>query len=373
MNLRPTFKNSSKLKQQVILSGIFLCSIMGICHGIADATAGFLLGSLVNTTSLEQTSWLIIIYNILGFGYQPVAGMYTDKFQCPRQATLLGLLSLLASLVVVGWQPQLAVALAGIGSAAFHVGGGSLALSATPNRTTGQGIFAAPGVVGLAVGGALGLEGYSFTMPLILFLGVMIALVTVIKLPRLAKIEVDKPELPMSEEYDWVMLVLITAIALISTVWTSFQFLLQAHLIFLIALAIAAAIAKILGGIIAEYWGWQAWIVTSLSLAILLLLWGQENPLTLLISLGLLQSTVPITIAATGRMMPNQPATAAGFALGLAILIGGIPVVAGLNIVSENPVTTLTSGRLNLIAALLILTTILSLSWVFQSKVFQSS
>ncbi len=361
MNLRPTFKNSSKLKPQVTLSGISLCSIMGICHGIADATAGFLLGSLVQTNSLEQTSLLIIIYNILGFGYQPVAGMFTDKFNCPRQAIILGLFLLLGSLIVADWHSQPAVILAGIGSAAFHVGGGSLALSTTPNRTTGPGIFAAPGVVGLAVGVALGLKDYSFTMPLILSLGFMIALLTVVKLPKLSNINVNELELPISAEYDWVMLVLMSGIALVSTVWTSFQFLLQAQLTFLIVIAVAAAVAKILGGIMAEYWGWQRWTITSLTVATILLLWGQENPLTLILSLALLQSTVPITLTATGRMMPNQPATAAGFALGLAIIIGSIPVVAGLNIVAENPA----------IAALVVLATILSLGWVFQLKTFR--
>jgi len=36
-------------------------------------------------------------------------------------------------------------------------------------------------------------------------------------------------------------------------------------------------------------------------------------------------------------MMPKQPATAAGFALGLAILIGGIPIMGGLSYITGNP------------------------------------
>jgi FSR family fosmidomycin resistance protein-like MFS transporter len=364
---RCKIKNYSQFNKK----NIYLSLILGLSHGVADAAAGFLLGSLAYTVSLEQASWLIILYNILGFGYQPVAGMLTDRFKCPRSAILVGLSLLLWALVVAGWQSQLAVVLAGLGSATFHVGGGSLALSATPNRATGPGIFAAPGVVGLAVGGALGLTGYSLTMPLILMIGIMMSVIAIIQLPKFSKGEESEPASPTSEEYDGVILALIGAIALISTVWTSFQFLLQAHLDFLIALAVAAAVGKVLAGIVAEYWGWQRWTMVSLSVATLLLLLSNENPLTLLLSLALLQSTIPITLAATGRMMPNQPATAAGLALGLAIIIGGIPVVGGLNAITAT--SAIAKGApLRAIAALVVVATIISLAWVFQSKIFRA-
>lgn len=345
----------------ICFSAVSLSLILGISHGVADATVGFLLGSLPRTMSLEQASWLIILYNILGFGYQPLAGILTDKLKRPRESVLVGLFLLLLALVVAGWQSQLAVVLAGMGSAAFHVGGGSLALSATPNRTTGPGIFAAPGVVGLAVGGALGWTGYSVTVPLVLLLGLMMGVIALINLPRLPHTH-PKSQITNYESEDWVMLVLLVAIALISTVWTSFQFLLQTQLNFIITLAVAAAIAKIFGAILAQRWGWRGWIVGSLVVATFLLLFGAQNRLTLLLALALLQSTIPITLAVTAQMMPQQPATASGFALGLAIILGSIPILGGLSSIAVTPT----------ISALVVIVTAVSLCWVFQSKAFRT-
>lgn len=333
-----------------------LCLILGIAHGIADATAGFLLGSLSHTLSLEVASWLIILYNILGFGYQPLAGIVTDRLKRPRLSVLVGLLFLLLALVITAWQSQFAVILAGLGSATFHVGGGALALASTPNRTTGPGIFAAPGVVGLAVGGTLGLTGYSATVPLILLLAGIMAAIALINLSKVPNNN-PQPKIRNSQLDDWVMLVLIGAIALTSTVWTSFQFLLQTHLNIIIAVAVAAAIAKLFGGILAQRWGWKRWTLGSLTVAALLLIFGGRHRLTLLLSLALLQSNIPVTLATTAQLMPNQPATASGFALGLAILVGGIPILGGLSHIVGIPA----------IAALVVMVTALSLNWVFQS------
>ncbi|MFB2833321.1 MFS transporter [Floridanema evergladense] len=318
-----------RLHQKTIyLSAISLCLILGIAHGFADAAAGFLLGSLPRTMSLEQASWLIILYNILGFGYQPLAGMLTDKSKRPRLAVLVGLFLLLSALIVAQWHSQLAVILAGIGSAVFHVGGGALALAATPNRTTGPGFFAAPGAIGLAVGGVLGLTGYKVILPIIILLGLMLCIIGVIDLSKYNllpyfQVKFEQEEIENTQKNDGILLVLLSAIALTSTVWTSFQFLLQNQLNIIIAIALAATIGKIFGGIFAQRWGWRRYTIASLTIATFLLFY-QPNHLTLILGLALLQSSIPVTLAATAKIMPQQPATATGFALGLAIKLSRI-------------------------------------------------
>ena len=362
------YQHKFRLHQPTIyLSAISLCLILGIAHGLADAAAGFLLGSLPRTMSLEQASWLIILYNILGFGYQPLAGMLTDKFQRPRLAVLVGLLALLLALAIAQWHSQLAVILAGIGSAAFHVGGGALALTATGDRTTGPGIFAAPGAIGLTLGGAWGLTGYEVSLPIVILLGLMMALVAIIDLSKYEVFSHDQAlsgketieNIPLD---DWVLLVLLSAIALTSTVWTSFQFLLQMDLNQLVAIAFVAGIAKVFGGILAQRWGWRRYTIVSLTIAAVLLLFYSPNYLTLILGLALLQSSIPVTLAATAKIMPQQPATATGLALGLAIIIGGIPVIGGLSEIAGIPA----------VSALIVMVSALSLWWVLKSKIMLS-
>jgi len=363
-NYQLNFRSHQKT---IYLSAISLCLILGIAHGFADAAAGFLLGSLPRTMSLEQASWLIILYNILGFGYQPLAGMLTDKLKRPRLAVLVGLFSLLLALIVAQWHSQLAVILAGIGSAVFHVGGGALALAATPNRTTGPGFFAAPGVIGLAVGGVLGWTGYNVSLPIVILLGLILGIIALIDLSKYnllshSQVHSGNEQIENTQEDDWILLVLLSAIALTSTVWTSFQFLLQNHLNMIVVIAFAAAIAKVFGGILAQRWGWRRYTIVSLTIAAFLLLFGQHNHLTLILSLALLQSSIPVTLAATAKIMPQQPATATGFALGFAIIIGGIPVIVGLSDIIGTPA----------ISVLMIVVIALLLWWVLKLKIMTS-
>ncbi|HXF64915.1 MAG TPA: hypothetical protein VNK95_25030, partial [Caldilineaceae bacterium] len=129
--------------------------LLGLAHGVSDGAAGWLLGSLVHDLSLNQVMLLVLLYNVLAFGAQPVAGLLADRWQRPRLAAIAGLCCNGAALLLAPWEARLAVLLAGLGSALFHVGGGGLALCVTPGRASGPGLFAAPGVLGLALGGAL--------------------------------------------------------------------------------------------------------------------------------------------------------------------------------------------------------------------------
>ncbi len=159
--------------------------VLGLAHGVADGAAGLLLGGLPRTMGLERVALLVLLYNALAFGGQPIAGLIADRLGRPRGAALAGLLLLSVALLLGRSQPQLAVALAGLGSAAFHVGGGALALCATQGRAAGPGLFAAPGVVGLACGGMLAVGGYSAPWPFLLPLLALAAAIARMALPAM--------------------------------------------------------------------------------------------------------------------------------------------------------------------------------------------
>jgi FSR family fosmidomycin resistance protein-like MFS transporter len=171
-------------------------------------------------------------------------------------------------------------------------------------------------------------------------------------------VQSEQDKIENTQNNDGILLVLLSAIALTSTVWTSFQFLLQNQLNTIVAIAFAATIGKIFGGIFAQRWGWRRYTIASLIIAAFLLFY-QPNNLTLILGLALLQSSIPVTLTATAKIMPQQPATATGFALGLAIIIGGIPVIVGLSDIIGTPA----------ISVLTIAVVALSLDWVLKSKI----
>lgn len=312
--------------------------ILGLAHGVADGAAGLLLGGLPRALPTAQVALLVLLYNLLAFGGQPLAGILADQSRRPRAVALAGLLLLCAALAASGSDLRLAVALAGLGSAAFHVGGGALALCATNGRASGPGLFAAPGVVGLAAGGALAASGFGASwapiVPL-LALGAAMAAQPLPALPYAANgpgqtQDTRRAPEPLFEGHDLVMLALLVGIALRSAVWTSLQFLFEGRIELLLALAVAAAAGKIIGGALADRVGWRRWTIGALALAAPLLALGGQELLLLLPGVALLQSTTPVLLAASARALPRAPATAAGLALGLAIMIGGIPAGSGL-------------------------------------------
>jgi len=164
------------------------------------------------------------------------------------------------------------------------------------------------------------------------------------------------PYNPLSDErrgdsQNQLILLLLAAIALRSSIWNVFQFLLEGQLTVLLALAAAAATGKLLGGILADWLGWQRWAVVAILVATPLLVFGGQNLVTLLPGVALLQSVTPLALAATGKLLPQQPATAAGLALGLAIAIGGFPFFSGLDLNLAKPA----AKALILVAVLLFL------------------
>jgi FSR family fosmidomycin resistance protein-like MFS transporter len=222
------------------------------------------------------------------------------------------------------------VVLAGIGSAAFHVGGGALALCATKGRAVGPGLFAAPGVIGLAIGGALAIGGQR---PLLLFLVPLIVAIIVIAAVHLPALPYATPEKePIFEDHDLIMLVLLAGIALRSAVWSVTQAALAARLDLILAMAVAAAAGKALGGVLADRIGWRRWTFGALIIAAPLLSLSGENLAALLTGIALLQSATPTALAATGRLLPRRPGLASGLVLGLAIAAGGLPTIFDLGL-----------------------------------------
>src|SRR5262245_49161828 len=94
--------------------------VLGLAHGAADGAAGLLLGGLPRAMEPTQVALLVLLYNVLAFGGQPLVGLLADQSRRPRAVALAGLLLLCGALLVGDHQLRLAVALAGLGSAAFH-------------------------------------------------------------------------------------------------------------------------------------------------------------------------------------------------------------------------------------------------------------
>jgi FSR family fosmidomycin resistance protein-like MFS transporter len=313
------------------LSYYRLPSILGLAHGVSDGAAGLLLGSLAADAPATQITLLVLIYNALGFGAQPLIGYFADGIRSPRIFASGGMALLAASLIgqAMGFG-EIAVLMAGLGSAAFHVGAGALSLQSCDGRSDAAGLFAAPGVIGLAIGGAIAVSGHYLYLPFVVSLLALILLIHAWPLPPRQAFLSNSPKEPIFESHDWIMIGLLTAVALRSLLWTSFQLATSGQITALVALGVAAGIGKLVGGFAAERLGYRRWTLLSLLIAAPLLAFAGKKLALLLPGVALLQSSIPCSIAAMARLLPARPATATGLVLGLAVALGGLPTLLAI-------------------------------------------
>jgi MFS transporter, FSR family, fosmidomycin resistance protein len=305
--------------------------VLGLSHGVSDGAAGLLLGSLATNAPGTQIALLVLIYNALAFGSQPLIGYFADNLPSPRIFASGGMALLVAGLLSrsIG-SGEIAVLLAGLGSAAFHVGAGALTLRSCGGRSDAAGVFAAPGVVGLAIGGALAVSGHYLYLPFLVSLLSLIGLVQSWPVPPRPISESKLSKEPIFESHDWIMIGLLTAVALRSLLWTSFQLASSGQITALVAMGVAAGAGKLVGGFAAERLGYRRWTLLSLLVAAPLLAFAGKKLLFLLPGVALLQSGIPCSIAAMARLLPARPATATGLVLGLAVALGGFPTLLAI-------------------------------------------
>ena len=296
--------------------------LLGLAHGVSDASAGLLIGLIIQQRS-PQMNVHILLYNLLAFGLMPLAGLLFDRIQQPKRVAAAGLLLTLSGLLMTLVNLNLAILLIGIGSAGLHAGGGSVAITSTPAKASAPGLFAAFGVLGLALGGVASINHASgATFALIALLLILAAAIWFTPQVSRAALEPTAELLPVPYT---VITLLVIAIALRSTVWVGAQMDVARYSSAAVWLALAAGAGKLAGGFGADRLGWRRWMLVSLLGAGLLLVFASQWLPALMLGALLLQSMTPVSIAALGKALPKFPGLAASLALGTAIIAGGLP------------------------------------------------
>lgn len=293
----------------------------GLIHALVDAaTAGLVL----STRGISDTAMLslVLLYNTVAFAPQFLLGALVDRYRDPRRAAALGCALAALGIPAAQVDPFLGVAIAGLGNALFHVGGGSLVLRATPGKAAGPGFFVAPGGIGLFAGMAMGQTG---TYPHAFMALLLLACCGDSLLPA-SPFQREKPirrlcrtDSPAAALFLLLLVVLVRALAGMTVVFPWKNGLTMGG-----ALVLAATLGKALGGVAADRWGWRRISVGGLLLAApLMTFFGDAAELGLAGSF-LFQTTMAVTLAAVALVLPGRPAFAFGLPC-LALWIGALP------------------------------------------------
>jgi MFS transporter, FSR family, fosmidomycin resistance protein len=294
-----------------------------LVHLAIDAACAFLLLGVLDLGN--QFVITLLAYNALAFVLQAPLGLLIDKWLNPKLAALLSLM-LVASAFLV-WDVLFpALILAGVGNALFHVGGGSLVLSIKQKTATFVGLFVAPGAIGLALGTYL--SSLHVVTSLWMFPIGLIGLSLLIIFTPIPNFTRDKVEKGSSNfEFLIVTLILIPVIVR-SLIGLSVDFPWKEHHGMLWILISAIALGKIVGGMLTDRFGLQKVGVGGMLLSAPLLAFFPAVPILGLFGVFVLNFSMPVTLIAVWKLMPNRRGLAFGLTT-VALFMGALPVLLG--------------------------------------------
>ena len=169
-------------------SKIGFVTIYGLCHFIIDfVCAVFILGKLsyIANTSSELVI-AIIIYNFFAFAFQFPLGYILDKFKVYKYIAIIGMCFIGFCYLISFNNVFILATIVGIGNALFHLEGGVNTYSISERKAFFNGLFVAPGALGIFLGTTFSNELIITYLPIILII-VAIALLSLVQKNEIEK------------------------------------------------------------------------------------------------------------------------------------------------------------------------------------------
>ena len=282
------------------------------------------------TVGLESVTVGFLLYNILAFGLQAAIGQFCDEYIKWRQWAGRGGILLVAAAMIpamaasglgIAWMAWLAMILAALGNAAFHVGAGRDVLVHSGGRMADNGIFVSSGALGVGIGTILGATGSLWVMfAEACFLCCLSAgCGKHMTADSLAGDSTDRcSQFYIVKEQSFLTAVGLLFLIIVLRAFAGANIPLEWERTGLLVLLPSAAscLGKAAGGIAGDRFGAGHTGVLSLIVSLPLILFGGANPVLSLIGILLFNMTMPVTLCALADLMPKNP----GFAFGLTTL-----------------------------------------------------
>ncbi|MDP4093450.1 MAG: hypothetical protein Q8920_08825 [Bacillota bacterium] len=302
--------------------------VFGLAHTLVDAACAAVLFAGSKSLSLKTDYFvtIIIVYNLLAFGLQPIIGILADLMDVPAYSASLGCILTATSLFLFKI-PLAATITAGVGNAAFHVGGGIISLRMSNKKAAVPGIFVAPGAIGLAVGTLYGKTRDFTPWVFIPLFAIAVIAILVVKCPSASESKLIETKYKRS--FSTILILLLISVAIRSLIGLTLDFPWKSTTWLIIVLSAAVAFGKGIGGFLSDRFGWTRVTISGLLISVPLIELGWDYPLIAIAGVILFNMTMPVTLTAVANMFPGLP----GFAFGLttlALVIGALPTFTGV-------------------------------------------
>lgn len=285
--------------------------------------------------------WELLLYNLFAFAMQMPLGLLADILKKNKLFAILGA-SIVGICCLFPGQRPIFVCLLGLGNGLFHIGGGLDVMDRHPEKAGPLGAFVAPGALGVYLGTVLGKGGRGvFPVITALLCGLLWMLLTCRKSASDSKGSVGLPKknVLLPALLLFLVVVLRSVGGSVSLPWKTESLALAASCM--------VVFGKLLGGILSDRLGPIPVSIGSLCLAALLFCFG-AHPISGLAALLLFNMTMPITLFALSKAMPE----AKGFAFGLltfALFLGFLPNFFGMPAIAPVYMTGICVGSVLLL------------------------
>lgn len=290
-------------------------------HLCIDLLCIFTLSTIVRTglLSANELLWLYFLYSLTAFGTQVIWGSLMDNFGYEKYVLLVSGFMVIMGFLLIAMSPLLAVLLAGLGNALFHVSAGSLVLQGWDNKFGPIGIFVAPGAIGVLLGSYSISQNISWGLPVSL----LIILLTILAFWMAKKMLLFKSN-QETQQASFLPIILILCIVVLRAFTGSvLVFSWKSIIELLFVLTFAITVGKAVGGLLADRFSWFKVVVISMCIAFPLVIFD-VSPVFGIVGSLLLNITMAITVVLLYRLLPGKPGTTFGLTC-LALFIGGTP------------------------------------------------
>lgn len=286
--------------------------IYSAAHCAVDFSCALLL---LGTVCMRGDAPLcVLLYNFCAFALQMPMGLLADRLgRCHIWASGGCMLVLCAFCL----PPTAAAVCAGIGNAAFHVGGGLDTLN-SHEKSGALGIFVSPGALGLFWGGLCAQASFPGMLACVVLAIFSLVIASVCRGPNNAPPSLSEAA---THGVPTALVCLFLVVVLRSALGMWFHFAWKSD--FALWFTLAVVLGKTLGGLLADRLGAQRAATVTLLAATLLFVFS-DVPVLGLTAVFLFNTTMPLTLHAAARLMPG----AKGFAFGLltfALFLGFLP------------------------------------------------
>ncbi len=299
--------------------------LYGILHGLVDAASMSLFFFCLWSGGISDAVFGFLLYGIVAFGLQLPFGYLVDRVNRPKWTLTLGIFLLAAAPSLLN-VPTVALLLACLGNALFHVTGGHVVLSLSRGKAAMPGIYVAPGTLGASLGALLGSRGFYpqafwVVLPVLAAVPILFLNASEQEETSAANPSVPKRRTPFFEAGILLFCGCIACRSSVDILFQKMNFTAMSALF----ITLAAFFGKIGGGILADRFGWHRFTLFALLIALVIMAFAPVPLPFLVVGLFFLNTSMPVTLAAVSNFLPHRPGLAFGITA-FAMILGAFAV-----------------------------------------------